>query len=62
MGLPQRDALRHTYADYRTWSETVRYELLDGIAIHELRGHTAVAAVPGLAIDWDRVQAQLGPV
>jgi Uma2 family endonuclease len=32
MGLPQRDALRHTYADYRGWSETVRYELLDGIA------------------------------
>jgi Uma2 family endonuclease len=32
MGLPQRDALRHTYADYRGWPETARYELLDGIA------------------------------
>jgi Uma2 family endonuclease len=32
MGLPQRDALRHTYADYRTWPEDVRYELLDGTA------------------------------
>lgn len=32
MGLPQRDALRHTYGDYRSWSEDVRYELVDGIA------------------------------
>jgi Uma2 family endonuclease len=32
MGLPQRDALHHTYADYRSWPEEVRYELLDGTA------------------------------
>ena len=32
MGLPQRDALRHTYGDYRHWPEEVRYELVDGIA------------------------------
>jgi Uma2 family endonuclease len=32
MGLPQRDAHRHTYADYLAWPERVRYELLDGIA------------------------------
>jgi Uma2 family endonuclease len=32
MGLPQRDALRHTYADYCAWPEDVRYELLDGTA------------------------------
>jgi Uma2 family endonuclease len=32
MGLPRRDALHHTYADYRTWPEGVRYELLDGAA------------------------------
>jgi Uma2 family endonuclease len=30
MGLPQRDALRHTYGDYRSWPEEVRYELVDG--------------------------------
>jgi Uma2 family endonuclease len=32
MGLPQRDALHHTYADYRSWPENVRYELLNGTA------------------------------
>ncbi len=32
MGLSRRDALRHTYADYLSWPEEVRYELLDGIA------------------------------
>ena len=30
MGLPRRDALRHTYGDYRSWPEEVRYELVDG--------------------------------
>lgn len=32
MSLPQRDQAHHTYADYRTWSEDTRYELIDGIA------------------------------
>jgi Uma2 family endonuclease len=32
MGLSRRDALRHTYAEYRGWPEEVRYELLDGVA------------------------------
>lgn len=32
MGLPQRDHDRHTYADYLGWPETVRYELIDGVA------------------------------
>ena len=32
MGLPQRDALRHTYGDYRRWPEEVRYELVNGTA------------------------------
>jgi len=32
MGLPQRDAGHHTYADYRRWPEDVRYELIDGVA------------------------------
>lgn len=32
MGLPQRDPDLHTYADYRAWSEDVRYELIDGVA------------------------------
>lgn len=32
MGLPQRDTRYHTYADYLTWPEDVRYELIDGVA------------------------------
>jgi Uma2 family endonuclease len=32
MALPQRDALHHTYADYLTWPEDLRYELIDGVA------------------------------
>lgn len=32
MGLPQRDAQRHTYADYLTWPEDLRCELIDGVA------------------------------
>lgn len=32
MGLPLRDAERHTYAEYRCWTDGVRYELIDGLA------------------------------
>lgn len=32
MGLPQRDAAYHTYRDYLTWPEDVRYELINGVA------------------------------
>lgn len=32
MGLPLRDARRHTYAEYCTWPEEVRYELIAGRA------------------------------
>lgn len=32
MGLPLRDSLRHSYGEYRTWPEQVRYELIDGVA------------------------------
>ncbi|MFM9968147.1 MAG: Uma2 family endonuclease, partial [Burkholderiales bacterium] len=32
MGLQQRDTAHHTYADYLTWPEDVRYELIDGVA------------------------------
>jgi Uma2 family endonuclease len=32
MGLPIRDSLRHTYAEYRSWREDARYELVDGVA------------------------------
>lgn len=32
MGLPFRDSERHTYADYLSWPEDVRYELIDGRA------------------------------
>jgi len=32
MGLPQRDIEHHTYADYCSWPDDVRYELIDGVA------------------------------
>lgn len=32
MGLALRDAEHHTYGDYLTWPEDVRYELIDGAA------------------------------
>jgi Uma2 family endonuclease len=32
MGLPLRDKDYHTYGDYLTWPEDVRYELIDGVA------------------------------
>ena len=32
MGLPQRNAEPHTYADYLAWPDEVRYELVDGCA------------------------------
>lgn len=32
MGLARRDIDRHTYADYISWSDDARYELIDGIA------------------------------
>ncbi|PZP55155.1 MAG: hypothetical protein DI596_11795 [Azospira oryzae] len=32
MGLPKRDAARHTYGEYRRWPEEARYELIDGVA------------------------------
>jgi len=32
MGLPRRDLEYHTYADYCSWPDDVRYELIDGMA------------------------------
>lgn len=32
MGLAQRDTVRHTYAEYLTWPDDLRYELVDGAA------------------------------
>jgi Uma2 family endonuclease len=32
MGLPQRKTEHYTYADYQSWPEDVRYELIDGVA------------------------------
>jgi len=32
MGLPQRDSMRHSYADYLAWPDDLRYELIDGVA------------------------------
>lgn len=32
MSLPRRDTLHHTYADYLTWPDGERHELVNGIA------------------------------
>lgn len=32
MALAQRDLDYHTYADYCSWPDDVRYELIDGVA------------------------------
>ncbi|MCF8150213.1 MAG: Uma2 family endonuclease [Burkholderiaceae bacterium] len=32
MGLPRRDIEYHTYAEYCSWPDDVRYELIDGVA------------------------------
>lgn len=32
MALARRDQAQHTYADYLGWPETIRYELVDGVA------------------------------
>ena len=32
MGLALRDQCYHTYGDYLSWPENLRYELIDGIA------------------------------
>ena len=32
MALPRRDTLQHTYAEYLTWPDGERHELIDGIA------------------------------
>ena len=32
MSLARRDEQHHTYADYLSWPEDVRYELIDGVA------------------------------
>jgi len=32
MGLPPSDQELHTYADYVSWPDDMRYELIDGIA------------------------------
>lgn len=32
MTLPRRDASHHTYADYFSWDDEKRYELIDGVA------------------------------
>jgi Uma2 family endonuclease len=32
MALARRDTESHTYADYLTWPDDVRYELIDGVA------------------------------
>ncbi|MBV8804235.1 MAG: Uma2 family endonuclease [Sinobacteraceae bacterium] len=40
MALPLRDSQRHTYAEYLTWPDEPRYELIDGIAYIKERAET----------------------
>lgn len=51
MGLPLRDHDRHTYADYLTWPEDVRYELIDGEAY--------MMAPPAPALDHQDVAGEV---
>ena len=40
MALPLRDTEHHTYAEYLTWSDDQRFELIDGIAYVKERAET----------------------
>lgn len=70
MAVPQRDAFRHTYADYFSWRDDERYELIDGIAYvkeppapsrchQELVG--ALHLQVGLALEGKRWRAYIAP-
>ncbi len=50
MGLPRRDTIHHTYGEYRTWPEDVRYELVDG---------SAYLMAPAPSVDHQRVAGAL---
>jgi hypothetical protein len=56
MALPQRDALHHSHAEYLTWPEGGRNELISGTAY--VREPPAPSR-PGVAIDCDRLPAAL---
>lgn len=64
MGLAQRDVEHHTYADYCSWPDDMRYELIDGVAygvpdVRELVGTLAVDVLPEIVIDWERAVREL---
>ncbi len=42
MRLPVRDTQYHTYGEYLTWPEDVRYELIDGMAYAMVTAPTRV--------------------
>jgi Uma2 family endonuclease len=50
MGLAQRDRDYHTYADYLSWPEDVRYELIDG---------TAYLMAPAPALDHQEIAGEI---
>lgn len=70
MTVPRRDALRHTYADYLTWLDGQRDELIDGIAYVKeppapSRSHQEVVAQLhlqiGLALEGKSCRAYVAP-
>src|SRR5512140_1177381 len=51
MGYALRDHRHYTYADYRTWPEDVRYELIDG---------TAYMMAPAPSVDHQTLAFEVG--
>jgi hypothetical protein len=55
MALPRRDTACQTYADYLTWFYRLEGNAYGRPAIHETKGALAVAMLPDILIDWERV-------
>ncbi|MGH8499994.1 MAG: Uma2 family endonuclease, partial [Methylococcales bacterium] len=51
MGLPLRDSRYHTYSDYLSWPEDIRYELIDGSAY--------LMAPPAPALDHQEIAGEI---
>ncbi len=50
MGLPLRDSHYHTYSDYLSWPEDIRYELIDG---------SAYLMTPAPALDHQEIAGEI---
>lgn len=67
MSLPRLDEHRHSYAEYRSWPDQPRYELIDGIAYGkpdavEMEGSVPVGILPEIVIDRDQLPAETPPL